>query len=118
MNYLTVRNAKNNRRTMKVYTRARMGLVDKFATFAIRGFLRKDAPKHYMLLSFEGPIAWVISRDELIKTWNELNAGKLPNDTLSAPAHLRATCAETGIIHCHMTVDNRFVLRSPKQLGL
>lgn len=118
MNYLTVANAKKQRRVVKVYTRARMGLIEKHADFTICGFLREDAPKYYMLMCFEGPIAWVIKQTDLVKAWSKLSAGGLPEDYLSCPRQRSEIQSRSGIIRAHMKIDDRFVLKSPKQLDL
>lgn len=66
-NYLTVRNAKGRRRHLKVYSTAYMQVRSERASFTLTGYLSPDAPNYYLLVCYDGPIAWAVKRRELVE---------------------------------------------------
>lgn len=80
-NSITVRNAGGRRRHAKVYTTSRMTVRSpQRARFTLTGYQHAEAPRYYLLLSFDGPIAWVIKRRDLLKQHEEIKAKGFVDD--------------------------------------
>jgi hypothetical protein len=65
-NFITARNAKGKRRRMKVYSASRTRTQWQIAYFQCTGFLDHRNPGYYLFVCYEGPIAWAMSRNDLI----------------------------------------------------
>jgi hypothetical protein len=87
--------------------------------FNARGFLHEDSHPYYLFTNFDGPTAWVLSTAQLMRMWKKLKDGTHnPNDN-SARIPPDGVDHEYGYIQLRLeNENNRYLLKSPYQLGL
>jgi hypothetical protein len=119
-NFITARNAKGKRRRMKVYSASRTRTQWQIAYFQCTGFLDHRNPGYYLFVCYEGPIAWAMSRNDLIAMHKKClkHGGYLEGDFgFSIPKSKLSH--KTGTLRCSFeAADETHLLTSKRQLGL
>jgi len=86
--------------------------------FTVRGFLSNHSPTHFFLTCFEGPHAWVATRQQLTREWKLIKEkGNDPNDTgVRIPPG--SEDSESGHLVLRLTATpSKYFLQTAKQLG-
>ena len=117
-NFLTVRNARGHRTQIKVYTTQRTHGEYDTATFSMRGFLAEsDAVRYFMFICYEGPIAWVLSRKQLLALYTKVQKSPTSSDICRIPKLHAAH--PTGAITLYLDPGQEaYLLTKASQLGL
>jgi len=115
-NYITVRNGNGKRQQLKLYCINSKNPKTGNASFTMTGFLRETSAPYYMLMSFEGPTAWVLSRAQAAA----LHRAALKNEGIGVNVRVGREAMEdlNGRMRVTMTSDSQYLLSEAKQLGL
>lgn len=115
-NYITVRNARNQRAQLKVYCIGHAHPRTGNATFNLTGFLREGSAQFYMLMSFEGPQAWILSRTQAHALHKA--AVKAGGESGGAKVSHRDLDDLNGKMRVTFSVDSDYLFKAAKQIGL
>jgi hypothetical protein len=116
-NFLTVRNSHGHRQQVKVYCTQHARGEWKTATFSVRGFLRQEQADHFMFICFQGPIAWGMSRKQLIALHSKVKKSANASDVCRIPKGLAAH--PTGALTLYLDPSQEaYLLTNQKQIGL
>lgn len=91
------------------------GKKTRSCIFPVRGFMLDAKFEHYLFTCFDGPFAWAISRQEMIKNYGLLTGGKeVTGFTLQKGLEDHVG----GALSLRLHLDtSKFELKLPKQLG-
>lgn len=86
--------------------------------FSVRGFLNANAPTHFFLTCFEGPHAWVATRQQLAREWKLIKEkGNDPEDA-SVRVPSGSEDSESGHLVLRLkATPSKYFLQTAKQLG-
>lgn len=113
VSYVTVRNKAGKRRSAKVHTSSYMGTRSGRALFRLTGFLDPLSPSHYMLLCYDGPIAWAIKKTEAKTLYEEAKKKK------GTVATLPSKQPPYGTMLVRLSAeDSQWLLTSPRRFDL
>ena len=118
-NLLTLRNKDKHRRQVKVYTTQRSTGSWSCSTFSMRGFLKTDGsqPDYYMFICFQGPVAYALSRKQLVALYRKVKKSAAASDMCRIPKALKDH--PNGALSLYLSPDQEsYLLTSSKQLGL
>ena len=115
--FVTFRNAKGQRRQVKVYTTQRARGEFVTARFTLRGFLSENHPSHYLFMCYEGPRGWVMSHKQLVALHTKVL--KRPDSSEIASISRKSRSHPTGAINLFLDAGEEALLfTSAKQIGL
>jgi hypothetical protein len=91
------------------------GVKTRTCLFQTLGFVDDEKQDHYLFVCFDGPFGWVLSRKQLISTWNTLRAdGEVTS--FSIPKKYAEHAG--GALQIRFNIDtSKYELKNTKQLG-
>lgn len=114
--YITIRNGAGKRQQVKLYCVNSKHPKSGNASFSMTGFLRETSAAYYMMMCFEGPTAWALSRGQA----TAMHKAALKNGGEGVGVRIGPEAMEdlNGRMRVTFAPDSQYLLTEAKQLGL
>lgn len=116
--YLTLRNGKGRRSTVKVYTTHLASTDEAVSRFTLTGFLNAgELATHYVFICYKGPLMWALSRKQLVALHQSVKAAPASSDLARIPKNKGSHPTGCMMLYLDPGIE-KYVLTNAKQLGM